>query len=488
MLFDFVFHRFDSKVQMKTFHLLRADRMQDRYEVKFKNVSYSISVQKTLAIIMIVAVLLRVASAFYQGNEVIDLPGVYDQISYDGLARRVVAGYGFSFEEGHWPATRPGEPTAHWSYLYTLYLAMIYKVFGTYPLIARVVQALIAGVFQTILIYRLGARIFDKPVGLIAASLNAVYIYFFYYAGALITETFYITCILWTFDAGFRLVHSDSKANRWTLWLELGVAIGLTVLLRQLFLLFLPFLYIWIWWNLGNMDDIPWKKKIHWSNLKGLMIPTIVLALMILPFTIRNYRAFGTFVLLNTNAGFAFYWGNHPIHGTQFVPLQPVSYQDLIPPELLVLNEGELDRALLQEGIRIVIDDPVRYILLSISRIKEYIKFWPTKESGLISNISRVGSFGILLPFMLLGVGITLARFRTPSFASRRAELLIIYQFFLVYTSIHLLSWTLIRYRLPIDAFLIMFAALSFRTLFWKTRTDNKIGNTHSEVTRENRN
>src|SRR5690349_10046339 len=76
----------------------------------------ALSTKKILVGILLIATLLRLASAFYQGNTVTDLPGVYDQISYDGLARRVVDGYGFAFAEGHWPATRAGEPTAHWSY------------------------------------------------------------------------------------------------------------------------------------------------------------------------------------------------------------------------------------------------------------------------------------------------------------------------------------------------------------------------------------
>jgi hypothetical protein len=133
-----------------------------------------------------------------------------------------------------------------------------------------------------------------------------------------------------------------------------------------------------------------------------------------------------------------------------------------------VLNEGKLDRVLLQEGIRIVLDDPVRYVLLSISRIKEYIKFWPSSDSGFLSNISRVGSFGIFLPFMLLGLGISLSRLRTPTYTGQRADLIIIYLFIIVYTLIHLLTWTLIRYRLPIDALLVLFAALSVEKIWGK--------------------
>ena len=189
---------------------------------------------------------------------------------------------------------------------------------------------------------------------------------------------------------------------------------------------------------------------------------------MILPFAIRNYQAFDTFVLLNTNAGFAFFWGNHPIHGTSFMPLLPggaQQYYDLIPKELLPLNEAKLDKALLSLGIQFVLDDPVRFILLSISRIKEYIKFWPSSDSGLISNISRVGSFGITLPFILYGLWLEATRVWKSQTSTERWSVVLLLCFALVYTSIHLISWTLIRYRLPVDAILLIFAALGISYL-----------------------
>ena len=445
-----------------------------QYHLKLFNRGVGLSDRSILLIIIALAVLLRLASAIYQGNNVTDLPGVYDQISYDGLARRVVDGFGFSFAEGHWPATRAGEPTAHWSYIYTLYLAAIYKVFGTYPLIARIFQAFFAGILQTFLIWRIGTRLFDKKIGLIAATLNAIYIYFFYYAGALVTETFYITCILWTFDASFRLVDTDRNtgAPGYLQWLELGLAVGLTVLLRQSFFLFLPFLFIWIWWNVRVSENSRWKQLLHWSALQGLFATTVVLAFMILPFAIRNYRAFGTFVLLNTNAGYVFFWGNHPVHGTSFIPLlsSGVQYYDLIPTELLPLNEAELDKALLKLGIQFVLDDPVRFLRLSISRAEEYFKFYPSANSGLVSNISRVGSFGIALPFILYGLWLEMTQVWRSQTLAEKWSVILLLCFVLVYTSIHLLSWTLIRYRLPVDAVLLIFAALGFKTLIYNLR------------------
>ena len=127
--------------------------------------------------------------------------------------------------------------------------------------------------------------------------------------------------------------------------------------------------------------------------MKGLTVVGMVVFLLIVPWSIRNYRAFETFVPLNTNAGFAFSWGNHPIHGTTFVPLLPAdgpSYQDLIPPDLVALNEGAMDRALLKEALGIIRADPARYVLLSISRSREYFKFWPSPESSAISNVARI--------------------------------------------------------------------------------------------------
>jgi hypothetical protein len=185
-----------------------------------------------------------------------------------------------------------------------------------------------------------------------------------------------------------------------------------------------------------------------------MLLATVILLGAIAPWTIRNYLAFNRFVLLNTNAGFAFYWSNHPVHGQNFPAHLPDwdSYIELIPPELLSLNEAEMDQALLKRGLGFIGDDPRRYIMLSISRLDEYFMFWPAAESGLISNVSRVLSFGLLWPLMAYGLLLHLRR----SFSS---EMLILYLFVIVYTAIHLLSWALIRYRLPVDAILILFAS-----------------------------
>jgi hypothetical protein len=178
---------------------------------------------------------------------------------------------------------------------------------------------------------------------------------------------------------------------------------------------------------------------------------------------VRNYRAFGSLTPLNTNAGFALFWGNHPIHGTSFMPLLPVggpSYGDLIPERLRALNEADLDRALLREALAIIAADPVRYVRLSITRIEEYFKFWPSRDSGLLSNVSRVASFGLFLPFIIHGLGLAVRRRRDDD-RGGHPGIVLLWLFAAGYTVLHLMTWTLVRYRLPVDAVLIPFAAVS---------------------------
>ncbi len=400
-----------------------------------------------LTAILALSVLLRVLASIALRDQLSGLPGTADQLSYHTLALRLLEGNGFSFAERWWPVTAAGAPTAHWSYLYTYFLAAIYAIFGSNPLAARLIQSVMVGILHPLLAYLLGRRIFGEAVGLAGAAVTAVYAYFVYYTATLMTEPFFFTAILASLYLAIRLADRAREGAPVRLdVIRLGLAFGTAALLRQLFLLFVPILLIWVW--------VTGRPHLGWRAL----LPGLVVIAMVLPFTVYNMARFDRFVLLNTNAGYAFFWANHPIYGTHFVPIltdEMGSYQALIPAGLRGLDEAALDSALLKRGIGFVIDDPVRYLRLSISRIPEFFKFWPTSESGTLSNLARVLSFGMFLPWMLLG----LIRSWFPSSVRLLREPVGLLSIFVaVYSAIHLLSWSLIRYRLPIDAVLVLFA------------------------------
>ena len=286
--------------------------------------------KKWLIALLVLSCILRLGGAIYLGDQVIDLPGTADQISYHTLALRVLDGYGFTFPREWWPVTAAGAPTAHWSFLYTFYLVGVYAIFGPHPLAARVIQALIVGLIHPWLAYMIGRRTFGEFAGLIGAGITAIYAYFIYYSGALMTEPFYITAILGSVYLAIMLAErrvgapGDQKMLRLIgLGLLLGLILGMAVLLRQLLLLFVPILFLWIWWVGGRRRLIP------------LVLSGMVILALILPFSVFNYLRFGRFVLLNTNSGYAFYLANHPIYGNKFIPILPSeTYIRLIPPEL----------------------------------------------------------------------------------------------------------------------------------------------------------
>ena len=419
-------------------------------------------VKKFLVIILLISTVVRVAVAIVLGEQVKAMPGIFDQISYHNLAVRVLNGFGFTFGEDWWPLTDAGQPTAHWSYLYTLYLVLVYKILGVHPLAARMIQAIIAGVLQPYLVFRIAQIVFHKAAGrdwisLLGAAWCAVYGYFAYYSGALMTEAFYISALLWVILLSLELSIDLAKFNpgRWVL---LGVAIAFTVMLRQVFLIFVPFLFLWLV-ACGAITGSGLRKTGVWQ---GVIISTIATAILIAPITLHNYQKFHRFVLLNTNAGYAFFWANHPVHGNYFKPLfteDMPSYQEVIPVEYRDLNEAELEHALLRLGEQFVIENPGRYLLLCLSRIPSHFIFWPLSTSSTISNIVRVGSFGLAFPFMLIGIFLYFRNFSIFQIKKVPEGGVLLALFLFIYTAIHLASWSGIRYRLPTDVVGLIFAA-----------------------------
>jgi hypothetical protein len=282
------------------------------------------------------------------------------------------------------------------------------------------------------------------------------------------TEPFYITAILFSLWIGIQLSENTDKKQDVKLGLALGLSLGITLLLRQVFLLFIPFLFLWIWiarFRISPSTSLRTSRHlsplIKRVPLFSTVLTVVVMVAFIMPVTAYNYSRFGRFVLLNTNSGYAFFWGNNPIYGTRFIPiLSTPEYQAMIPEDVRHLDEAALDQELLKRGIQFVVDDPKRYVLLSLSRIQPYFMFWYSSDSSTLSNISRIGSFGVFLPFMLYGLFLAIRKnrgFWNLLFSPQGLLML----FTLVYSGVHILTWTLIRYRLPVDAVLIPFAGLA---------------------------
>ncbi len=386
--------------------------------------------------------------------------------SYSVLATRLATGHGYSFPDYWYPFAPPDTPTSHWSFLYTAFVASLYSIFGPHPLAARLAGALLTGILMPWLLYRLTCRVLgpctlrERPLSypttlaLITAAFGAVYAYFVLYGGLVMTEGLYICALLWSLERAI-LIQQKLEANGkidWPLLVTFGLSIGIATLLRQAILPWAAVLFLYLLW-------IGYRNRQTVLAFRSLFLAGLVILAFILPFTIRNYRAYGDFLLLNSNTGYAMYSAQHPMHGTSFQAFDAAPLPDDIDPR--PTTEAEWERALMKRGIGFIVADPVRYLRLSLSRTVDYFMFWPSSETTLLHNIGRVISFGLFLPFMVYGLWLSRSDWR-------RFRLL--YLFMIVYSLLHILTWSMIRYRLPVDAVLLLFAAIAVEDLYRRIR------------------
>lgn len=381
--------------------------------------------------ILISALVLRVVAALVLGNTVSGLSGAHDEISYNMLGQRFAAGHGMTFPENWYPWIKANAPQSYFSYTFSLFLAGIYAVFGYFPIVARLIMALMStGVIYMIFI--IGRRLFDHQIALIASAIAAVYAYLIFYGVTLVTETPFILALLVAIYVA--LVIREGPSLR--LWILLGISLAITVLLRMAVIFFVPVLLGWILWSLHER-----------RHIKYGVIPIVILFMALLPFTMRNYNLWGHVMLLEAQFGHVFWNGNHPGHEGDFHPYKVFE----IPEEVLESNnDAEITNELLRRGIRNVIEAPDHFLLLTLTRLREYFTFWPTQDSTLPANVLRVISFGLIVPFTIIGLVAGLRRWQM---------LLPVYLFMLIHTGVYAVSWTMIRYRIPVDVFFIIFTA-----------------------------
>ncbi|MCB0045459.1 MAG: glycosyltransferase family 39 protein [Caldilineaceae bacterium] len=417
-----------------------------------------------------IAVFLRVSAAFYLGDAT---PPAKDETSYSTLAFRLAEGNGFSFSQAWYPFTLPDVHTAHWSFFFTLYVAAVYRLVGLHPLAVRLLTAVIGGALLPVVVYVLSSRFYaansrsalktDRVVisrqavtPLVAAFLAAIYAYFILFSAQLMTETFFIIALLWSLERTIALSQKIDRDFRFQDAFWLGIAFGLATLLRQSILPWIVAVLVWLLW-------VGLRKRVFKPTFLAALVIVALVALFILPFSLLNYRAYGDFLLLNSNAGYAMYSAQHPMHGTSFQAYAAAPLPADLDP--IPQNEAQWDRTLMRLGIQFVLDEPIRYLRLSLSRIADYFEFWPTSDSGLIFNLGRLLSFTLFLPFMVAGIGLALrenqqlSQRRWLDFTMTPLALLLIFIFF--YSLLHILTWAMTRYRLPVDAVLLIFAARS---------------------------
>jgi 4-amino-4-deoxy-L-arabinose transferase-like glycosyltransferase len=383
-----------------------------------------------LLLILAAAFLVRLAAAFYLGNNISGLSGAQDEVSYSMLGHRFATGHGLTFPTAWYPWIAADTPQSYYSATMSLSLAAVYALVGYQPLVARLIMAAL-GTLVVALIMALAWQFFGRTVALVSGAIAALYAYLIFYGVTLVTETPFMLSILAAIYVSLRIVKSPSLAK----WMVLGLTLAIAVLFRMAVVFYVAPLLVWIWARLE-------------SRRYMVLLPVVVIGLSVLPFTIHNYLLWGRFLLLEAQFGHVFWNGNHPGHHGDFNPVTVFP----IPAEILAShNDVEITSRLLFLGVQNVLRDPGGFLLLTLTRLREFFLFWPTAKSGQVESLLRVLSFGMLWPFAVLGLLRSRGRWR---------ELAPLLLYMLALTAVYSVTWTMIRYRVPVDAVLIPFGAL----------------------------
>lgn len=183
--------------------------------------------------------------------------------------------YGVLFTEGHlWWSTTPfdeAHPSAWKAPGYPAWVGALYAILGSSPLRVELVQAAILAPLTVFLAWALARRLFGPKVGLATAFVTALFPLSFEYFGLLFPEALAIPLVL----ATMYLVLEREPSTQRSAWVGALIGVGLLVRPTSFFLL--------------AGATVAWIVAAGWGpGLKHAALTTLVAALVVAPWTIRN--------------------------------------------------------------------------------------------------------------------------------------------------------------------------------------------------------
>jgi len=282
------------------------------------------------------------------------------------------------------------------------------------------------------IVFRLTEVLFqDRRAALIAALFAAIYPHFIFFASVRLTETPYIFLLC----GAFLLLYLERYAAG-------AVLLVLTVLVRPTLEPLMPVLvFVFAWLVHGRSAGFA---------LKRVAVLAFIYVVLMTPWWIHNYERYGEFVRLSLGLGVPLYNANNP-----YITEGGRTYsQDLDEKHGFTGMDGiQRSKAMREKGFAFIRENPGRFVELAGVRFLRFWRLWPYTDrykSPLTVAVS-VLSFVPLLALSLWFLARRLAR------DWRRLSPILIFIAFL--TAVHMVVVASIRFRFPIEPFLIVLAA-----------------------------
>lgn len=391
-----------------------------------------------IAIVALSFFLALAYSLYFQIKPMVDAQG------YDNIAWNLVRGNGY-------------KESAELSYSddiaimrvgpgYEFFIAAIYFIFGRHYLAVWIINALLSAL-TALLVYLLSKEIFKEvggTVGLIAAGFIGFSPDLITMNGMLMTETLGIFLLTLSIYLFFKHVNRDNGSACFV-WLT-ALVFGCAVLVRTpTALLLLPFCYYFF-------------TRKQWRHL---FIFLVILTAVFIPWTVRNYRIYHSFIPTNLAFGYDLLAGNHPGATGELEPYAPNQ-------ELMGLGRIAGNKLALKAALGFIFFHPLEFLEITLDRISIYFSFArPTgfwfHLSGWSKALTLFSSavYSILL-FVFGGLGIYRSRMSIGD-EGARARLLFWMLVMMPLAIVGIIVET--RYRFLSYPFLAVFAGYGFTVL-----------------------
>ncbi|MDP4236221.1 MAG: hypothetical protein Q8919_07250, partial [Bacteroidota bacterium] len=229
-------------------------------------------------------------------------------------------------------------------------------------------------------------------------------------------------------------------------WIVLGILFGLQILVRPDVLMGIVFFGVWLLLYSGKERK---TKILHYAEAIGIAL------LMVLPWTIRNYATFGSFVLVSANSGFNFYMGNNPQATGEFQQGQANAESVVIDSARSAyfrdhVSPVERDSYLFHIGEQWIFDHPLEALKLWVKKF--YFHWWQREFAGegIAASQWMITGYKIVSLFLLV-----FGFYGLLSLESKKKRALLI-TLFLYSTAISVIFFTQSRHRaIKVDPYLV---------------------------------
>lgn len=352
-------------------------------------------------------------------------PDAHDWMS---IAWSIAQGHGFG---DSW------RPPGH-----AFFLGGIFFVFGKSVAAARVIQSLL-GAFVCLLTYKTGKRLFSETAGRIAGALMAFYPYAIAQTGDLISESFF------TFMIALAVYHivKTAETPSWRNIALTGVAMGLAGLTKSTILPFFFLACAWLWWQTGKF--------------RAGFVAGIFTLLTIMPWTLRNYYHYDkSYVMPVSTPWLTFYFSlcdgayQQEKLGELDTPMPDDVAARVLPPDAAYMDSlppPARDKYCRETALAWIKANPEKFSELLGRRLVHFWRLYPLMAYKW-QKYAAMATSGVYIPLCFIGIILSIREFKKTS---------LLISMFATYSLVHMIFFSMLRYRVPLDPYVIIFAGYS---------------------------